>query len=129
MGETMRNLGLLFLSVSLTVTSSACDSGKAKASKVQNDLKLLAQGLTQYEVDFNRFPSKLDALRSTTVGGDGHQFGPYVVSLPVDPWGNAYIYHGPVPEDGLPVLLSTGADGREGGSDDVHQPIKSIRSK
>jgi general secretion pathway protein G len=125
----MRDLGLLVLAVLLTVTSSACQSGKANASKVQNDLKLIAQALTQYEGDFDRFPSKLDALGSTIVGRDGHQFGPYVVSLPVDPWGNPYIYHGPVPEDGLPVLLSTGADGREGDSDDVHQPIKSIRSK
>jgi general secretion pathway protein G len=129
----MRNSGLLVLALLLAVSSSGCTSRKAQASKTQADLNLIAQALTQYEADFNRFPSDLNALRGTVIGrdveGGRHDFGPYVAAIPVDPWGHAYLYRAPARDGGLPALFSTGADGREGGGDDVHRAIKSIRSR
>jgi general secretion pathway protein G len=113
----------------LAMACSGCHGRKANASKVQNDLRMLAQGLTQYEVDFNRFPDSLNAMNRSFVAKNGHRFGPYVVAIPTDPWGKAYVYRPPLNAGSSPEVSSTGADRREGGGDDIHLTVNSVRLK
>jgi len=76
-----------------------------------------------YRLDLGKYPEKLEDLRS---GDEPRWDGPYLPKdVPLDPWGNPYIYK--LNNDKLKpyTLMSFGADGKEGGEDNnadiVHQ--------
>jgi len=79
--------------------------------------------LDTYRLDLGTYPGKLDDLRS---GTSPRWDGPYLPKdVPLDPWGNPYVYSIPG-SDGKPYdLKSYGPDGKEGGEEDdkdiVHQ--------
>jgi general secretion pathway protein G len=75
--------------------------------------------LDAYEVDNGFYPRSLQEL-ITQPSNARNWHGPYLDSLPVDPWYNPYIYyfpgkHNPNSYD----LLSMGTDGKEGTDDDI----------
>jgi general secretion pathway protein G len=77
--------------------------------------------LGQYEVDNGFYPKNLQDLL-TPPGNAKNWHGPYFdpPKLPVDPWGNAYLYSYPGKHNpGSYDLLSAGPDGKEGTDDDV----------
>ena len=79
----------------------------------------ISTALNLYEVDNGVFPKSLqDLIRQP---GDARNWrGPYLGKLPVDPWGNPYIYHYPGKHDQKFFdLLSVGRDGKEGTDDDI----------
>jgi general secretion pathway protein G len=61
------------------------------------------------------YPEKLEQLRS---GDQPRWDGPYLPkAIPLDPWGNPYVYSTPG-ENGNPYKIqSYGADGKQGGID------------
>ena len=69
--------------------------------------------LDTYRLDVGRYPAKLEELRESD---DKRWNGPYLPKkIPLDPWGNPYLYslNG---ENGAPYgLKSYGADGQPGG--------------
>ena len=71
--------------------------------------------LDTYRLDLGKYPTKLEDLRS---GKEPRWDGPYLPKdIPLDPWGNPYIYKIPG-EDGNPyTIMSYGADGKLGGED------------
>jgi general secretion pathway protein G len=77
--------------------------------------------LDSYEVDNGYYPKSLqDLIQQPSNAKNWH--GPYFdpPTLPIDPWGNPYVYyypgkHNPSGYD----LLSTGLDGKEGTDDDI----------
>ena len=76
-----------------------------------------------YRLDLGRYPSKLEQLRSSD---EPRWDGPYLPKdVPLDPWGNPYVYS--LNNDKIKPysLKSYGADGKEGGEDNnadiVHQ--------
>ena len=73
--------------------------------------------LGNYEVDNGFYPKSLQDLL-TQPGNAKNWHGPYLDSLPVDPWQNAYIYYFPG-KHGTYDLLSVGPDGKEGTDDDI----------
>jgi general secretion pathway protein G len=79
----------------------------------------IKSALGAYEVDNGFFPKSLqDLLVAPSNVRNWH--GPYLDKLPVDPWGQPYVYyypgkHNPTGYD----LLSVGPDGKEGTDDDV----------
>jgi general secretion pathway protein G len=91
---------------------------RARASTLQ--IGALTAALDLFFLDTGRYPSEsegLDALvRNEGIAGWS---GPYIQqpSVPADPWGNAYAYR--VDPAGRFAILSFGADGVEGGSDDT----------
>ncbi len=94
------------------------EKAKPKAARVQ--LENLRNALDMFQLDTGRYPTTqegLEALRSRP-GSAAHWSGPYVRDqIPVDPWGNAYIYRSPG-QGGSPYEVgSQGADGQSGGSD------------
>ncbi len=81
----------------------------------------IKSALGQYEVDNGSYPKSLQDL-IVPPGNAKNWHGPYFETpkLPLDPWGNPYIYyfpgkHNPTGYD----LLSTGPDGKEGTDDDL----------
>ena len=92
---------------------SKVDSSKVKTAESQ--IKILKTSLDTYRLDLGEYPNALEELRkSDKKGWDGPYFSE---DIPLDPWGNTYIYRKPG-ADGKPYdLLSQGSDGKEGGED------------
>jgi general secretion pathway protein G len=91
---------------------------KARASELQ--INALVGALDLFYLDMGRYPSEQEGLQALIEPrGIARWSGPYLQqqALPLDPWGRAYAYH--VPSDGRFAIVSFGADGVEGGSDDT----------
>lgn len=107
-------LGLL-MSLVAPAMFSKVDSSKIKTAQAQ--MEMFRTALDTYRLDLGDFPDSLDELRSSDKNGWD---GPYLPkSLPMDPWGNPYVYSRPG-KDGAPfTMLSYGKDGKAGGEDDA----------
>lgn len=91
-------------------------TSQAKTSKATADLVNLRKMLDIYRIDVGDYPDDLEALRTEPSGATGWK-GPYLNKpLPVDPWGNDYVYERQDSENFL--LMSYGSDGAEGGETD-----------
>jgi len=79
----------------------------------------ISTALNLYEVDNGAFPKSLqDLVQEPADARNWH--GPYLKKLPVDPWGNPYVYYYPGKHSpGSFDLLSVGRDGKEGTDDDI----------
>ena len=112
-------LSLIMGLVGPRVLSYLSDS-RVKAAKLQIDS--LSAALDLFYLDTGRYPSKSEGLdvlieRKPSVE---HWNGPYLQqnALPLDPWGNPYEYRIPGEQTAYEIV-SLGADGREGGTDDA----------
>ena len=82
--------------------------GKAKA-----DIAALESALNQFAIENNgRFPDSLEALITPDANGNTYLDRERV---PVDPWGNEYVYEPPGPGQPKPIVKTYGADGVPGG--------------
>ena len=72
-----------------------------------------------FYLDAGRYPSSAEGLGALVqpIGGVASWNGPYLKggSVPLDPWGKAYVYRSPG-EHGAYDVVSLGSDGQEGGS-------------
>lgn len=92
----------------------------AKISTTRSQIEMIGSALDAYRLDSSRYPTTEEGLQAlwtppADAGGAARQ--PYMrKAVPVDPWGNAYIYLSPgeVNPQGYD-LLSYGADGQPGG--------------
>ncbi|QYJ74059.1 type II secretion system major pseudopilin GspG [Shewanella sp. FJAT-52076] len=113
-------LGLLMSLVAPTMFSKV-DSTKLKTAQMQMDM--LSSALDTYRLDIGSYPASLSELRASS---NPKWDGPYLPKdVPLDPWGNPYVYASPG-DNGLPYTLkSFGKDGVAGGEDDnadlIHQ--------
>ena len=90
----------------------------AKRSIAQTQINNFGTALDSFMLDIGRYPTTeegLNALRTPT--GSGWN-GVYLKKeIPLDPWGNPYIYKSPSSNGGYEIT-SYGADGKSGGSDE-----------
>lgn len=102
-------LGLLASLVAPQMFSKVESSQRGTAMA---QMQMLSTALAAYRLDVGRYPNSLSELiRSEARGWDG----PYLPqNVPLDPWGNPYVYRVPG-QDHAFDLLSYGADGQEGG--------------
>jgi len=87
--------------------------GRIGTAKMQ--LKLLGQELDNYKIRVGQYPSELRGLVENL---DGHEKwdGPYMKKIPLDPWGNEYVYVVPGEHNTDTYDLSClGADGQTEG--------------
>jgi general secretion pathway protein G len=79
----------------------------------------IKSALDAFEVDNGFYPKTLqDLLQQPNNAKNWH--GPYLDKIPVDPWGNIYIYYYPGKHNQNAYdLLSVGPDGKEGTDDDI----------
>jgi len=120
--EIMLVVVIIGILAALVIPKIAGSSERARVTTAQADIKGgIKSAIGQYEVDNGFYPKNLQDLivqPSNAKNWHGPYFDP--PSLPVDPWGNPYIYyypgkHNPTSYD----LLSVGPDGREGTDDDI----------
>lgn len=94
--------------------------GKSKQKSAKAQIALFETALDLYRLDVGTYPNTemgLEALRENTDNLDQWD-GPYLPKdIPLDPWGNPYVYTSPS-EKGDFEIISYGADGSEGGEGD-----------
>jgi general secretion pathway protein G len=113
-------IGLLAGLVAPQIIGRVSDA-RVAAAKAQ--LELFDVALESYRLDNGRFPTTeqgLAALRERPAQGPAPLSwrGPYLKKpVPLDPWGNAYVYRAPGTRNpGGYDLLSLGRDGKPGGT-------------
>ena len=107
-------LGLLLSLVAPTMFSKV---GSAQKKTAMAQMQMLSTALDTYRLDVGGFPDNLAELRNGTAPGWD---GPYLPrELPLDPWGNPYVYTLQANDPVTPYTLMTyGKDGRQGGEGD-----------
>jgi len=92
--------------------------GKSKITAAKTQISIFMGALGQYKLDIGTFPAAeegLQALRTKPASAKNWE-GPYLTKeVPLDPWGNPYVYKFPGEHGEEPEIISYGADGREGG--------------
>ncbi|HWY29340.1 MAG TPA: type II secretion system major pseudopilin GspG [Candidatus Acidoferrum sp.] len=120
--EIMLVVVIIGILAALVIPKIAGSSERARVTAAQADIKGgIKSAIGQYEVDNGFYPKSLQELivqPSNAKNWHGPYFDP--PKLPVDPWGNPYIYYYPGKHNAASYdLLSTGPDGREGTDDDI----------
>lgn len=90
---------------------------KARQRGAKGQIALLESAVDTYRLDVGSYPTTEQGLAALLEKPDGIDTwdGPYLrKELPLDPWGNAYVYASPS-EHGDFAILSYGADGTPGG--------------
>jgi len=98
-------------------------SEQARITAANTDIANLGLALDAFEIDIGRFPTTSEELGalveppSNSVGWNG----PYIKKgIPIDPWGNKYVYQYPGQYNTHGYdLYSYGPNGQEGGDDDI----------
>lgn len=106
----------------LVIPKIAGNSERARVTAATADINGgIKSALGQYEIDSGAYPGSLQDL-IVQPGNARNWHGPYFdpPKLPVDPWGNPYIYVFPGKHNqGSYDLSSMGPDGKEGTDDDI----------
>ncbi|MGE4481411.1 type II secretion system major pseudopilin GspG [Acidocella sp.] len=113
-------LGLL---IGLVAPAVLRQLGHAKDSIAKQSIERIGSVLDLYKLDVGSYPSTQDGLRALITKPDDADgwSGPYLksASLPLDPWGHAYIYDEPSVRAGLDYdLCSRGGADKSGGPGD-----------
>jgi general secretion pathway protein G len=118
--ELMLVVVIIGILAALVIPKIAGNSERARQTAATADINGgIKSALGQYEIDNGFYPKSLqDLLVQPSNAKNWH--GPYLDKLPVDPWGNPYIYYFPGKHNQTGYdLLSVGPDGKEGTDDDV----------
>ncbi len=95
---------------------------RARKQAAATQINSFATALDVFEVDNGYYPKGKNGLQDLVVAPRNapNWHGPYLESIPLDPWQHPYIYecpgkHKPTSYD----IMSMGPDGRIGGDDDI----------
>lgn len=89
--------------------------GTAERGIAATQMSAFETALDTYRLDLGKYPKNLEDL---LIGAEPRWDGPYLPkAVPLDPWGNPYVYVIPGEEGRVYDLTSFGADGKEGGED------------
>jgi general secretion pathway protein G len=121
--ELMLVVVIIGILAALVIPKIAGQGERARVTAAVADINGgIKSALGQYEVDNGFYPKSMqDLIVAPSNAKNWH--GPYFDSpakLPVDPWGNNYIYYYPGKHNANGYdLLSAGPDGKEGTDDDI----------
>ncbi|MGB3456451.1 MAG: type II secretion system major pseudopilin GspG [Litorimonas sp.] len=124
--EILVVLAIIAILVTLVAPRLFSQVDRSKVTGAQAQARSLRLALDSYRLDIGRYPTQEQGLSVLVQAPDGspNWFGPYLDGeIPLDPWGNSYVYV----EPGLdaagrqlsPSVISYGADGAPGGSGDA----------
>ncbi|HQB16117.1 MAG TPA: type II secretion system major pseudopilin GspG [Verrucomicrobiota bacterium] len=122
--ELLLVLVILGVLAAIVVPKFAGRTEQARITAAQTQIATFATALDAFEVDNGYYPRGKDGLADLiTAPRDAQNWkGPYLRgdTVPLDPWGNAYVYECPGRYNTSGYdLMSLGPDGREGGDDDI----------
>jgi general secretion pathway protein G len=121
--ELLLVLVILGVLAAIVVPKFSGRTEQARKTAAVSQIATFGTALDAYEVDMGSYPqgkSGLSALVQQPREGSGWR-GPYLQKeVPVDPWGNPYIYECPGKNNTTGYDLSSmGPDGRAGTDDDI----------
>ena len=121
--ELLLVLVILGVLAAIVVPKFSGRTEQARRTAAVSQISTFGTALDAYEVDMGSYPqgrSGLTALLQQPREGTGWR-GPYMQKeIPLDPWGNAYIYECPGKQNPSGYDLSSmGPDGRAGTDDDI----------
>jgi general secretion pathway protein G len=113
-------LAIIALVAALIVPNVIGRPDEARVTVANTDLRTISAALKMYRLDNGDYPTTQQGLAALSAkptapplprswSSEG-----YLAQVPVDPWGNPYVYRSPAPSGGF-ALLSHGKDGKEGG--------------
>ena len=101
----------------LAVVNGPAIMEKVRKRKARADIATIENAVSQYRVEYARYPETLqDLMNPPSTGGGGGPDESLLKKLPKDPWGNDYLF---AVEDRKPVIASSGPDGQQGTEDDI----------
>jgi general secretion pathway protein G len=120
--EMLLVVAIIGILAALVIPKIAGKSESARVTAAQTDIRAgIKSALDQFEIDNGYYPKSLNDLLQQP-NGVKNWHGPYFdpPQLPVDPWGNPYVYvcpgrHNPNGYD----LSSAGLDQKPGTDDDI----------
>jgi general secretion pathway protein G len=120
--EIMLVVVIIGILAALVIPKIAGQGERARVTAANADINGgIKSALGQYEVDNGFYPKSLNDLLAAP-GNAKNWHGPYFdpPKVPMDPWGNAYIYYYPGKHNASSYdLLSVGPDAKEGTDDDI----------
>ena len=122
--ELLLVMVILGILAAIVVPKFSGRTEQARTVAAQSQISTCGTALDSFEVDNGYYPKGknglLDLVQQPRNALSWH--GPYLKggNVPVDPWGNVYIYDYPGKNDPNSYdLMSMGPDGRVGGDDDI----------
>lgn len=97
--------------------SGRADKARDAAAKAEIEANI-PTALDLYDMDNGGYPARLNDLVSNPSGASNWD-GPYLKKIPVDPWGNEYVYRSPGTHNKDYDISSNGKDGAQGTEDDI----------
>jgi general secretion pathway protein G len=121
--EMLLVLVILAVLAAIVIPKFSGRSQQAKETAAKSQISSIELALDAFEVDTGFYPqgsAGLNALVDQPAGAQNWK-GPYLKKgIPLDPWGNAYVYTYPGKNNAKGYdLMSVGPDGRAGGEDDI----------
>lgn len=120
--EMLLVLVILAVLAAIVIPKFSGRSQQAKETAAKTQISSFEVALDQFEVDVGFYPpgnSGLNAIVEQPNNAPNWR-GPYLKSIPLDPWGNPYVYAYPGKNNAKGYdLSSVGPDGRAGGDDDI----------
>lgn len=119
--ELMLVVIILGILVAMVVPRLVGRGEQARRQAAEADIKSnIALALDLYELDNGTYPEKLEDLMKDPGETKAPNWnGPYLKRRSIDPWGREYNYKNPGQHSKDYDLFSYGADGVEGGGDDI----------
>lgn len=120
--ELMAVLVILGILGTIVVVNVAPIFQRANLEKIKADMAQTSKALEIYKFNELTYPSTSEGLEALILPHLGlknpflYPEDGYISSLPMDPWGNEYIYENPPRKSKKFDLYTLGADGMEGGS-------------
>jgi general secretion pathway protein G len=122
--ELLLVLVILTVLAAIVVPRLAGRAEQAKVTAARTQIVSIEDAIKTFEVDNGRYPTSDEGLSAlaTAPSNLANWHGPYLEKgIPVDPWGNAYVYRYPGTHNTTGFdLYSLGPDGREGNDDIVN---------
>jgi general secretion pathway protein G len=115
--EIMVVLVIIGLLAALIVPSVMDRPDEARAIKARQDIRGLESALKLYRLDNYRYPSQAEGINALVNRPESARKwkGPYIDSMPNDPWDQPYRYRNPGRDGRAIDIYTLGADNQEGG--------------
>ena len=117
--EMLLVITIIGILAALVIPKMVGRSEQARQAAAHADLSSIKTALDAFEVDNGYYPKSLqDLVQQPSNAKNWH--GPYLDSLPQDPWQNPYVYTYPGRHNSSSYdLMSVGPDGKAGSDDDI----------
>jgi general secretion pathway protein G len=118
--ELMIVVVILGLLASVVMPRMLNRTEQARRTKAKIDIRNIESALSLFKTDTGRFPTTSEGLKAlvSNPGVKGYNSDDYFDRIPMDPWGNQYVYICPGIHSKDYDLESYGKDGEDGGTGD-----------